>query len=211
MQDFVVGLIAVFAGSVFCFSGYRAFRLIIPIWGAFTGFAVGAGAISAVTGDALLAKPIGWILGLILAMGFALLAYLYFEVAVILALASLGFLVGSTVMTVLGVSWNWLVAGAGVVVGVVFALFAMASNFPRIVLVVVSATAGATAMVAGGMLLTGALNTTDLTHAYVTERIQDDWWWYLGYVVLVVAGIFSQSAANTEDDLRAAWARQNAS
>lgn len=211
MQDFVVGLIAVFAGSVFCFSGYRAFRLIIPIWGAFTGFAVGAGAISAVTGDALLAKPIGWILGLILAMGFALLAYLYFEVAVILALASLGFLVGSTVMTVLGVSWNWLIAGAGVVVGVVFALFAMASNFPRIVLVVVSATAGATAMVAGGMLLTGALNTTDLTHAYVTERIQDDWWWYLGYVVLVVAGIFSQSAANTEDDLRAAWARQNAS
>lgn len=172
---------------------------------------MGAGAISAVTGDALLAKPIGWILGLILAMGFALLAYLYFEVAVILALASLGFLVGSTVMTVLGVSWNWLVAGAGVVVGVVFALFAMASNFPRIVLVVVSATAGATAMVAGGMLLTGALNTTDLTHAYVTERIQDDWWWYLGYVVLVVAGIFSQSAANTEDDLRAAWARQNAS
>ncbi len=211
MQDFVVGLIAVFAGSVFCFSGYRAFRLIIPIWGAFTGFAVGAGAVSAVTGDALLAKPIGWILGLVLAMGFSLLAYLYFEVAVILALASLGFLVGSTVMTVLGVSWNWLIAGAGVVVGVVFALFAMASNFPRIVLVVVSATAGATAMVAGGMLLTGALNTTDLTHAYVTERIQDDWWWYLGYVVLVVAGIFSQSAANTEDDLRAAWARQNAS
>lgn len=206
MEDIVVGLVALVAGSVFCFSGYRAFRLIIPLWGAFTGFAAGAGAISALTGDALLAKPLGWIVGLVVGMVFAALAYLYYEVAVVLTLASLGFLVGSALMTALGVGWNWLIVLVAVAVSVVFAVFALATNFPRIVLVIVSATAGATAMVAGGMLLVGALETADLTRAYVTERIEDDWWWYLGYLALVVAGILAQAAGNARDDVRMAWA-----
>jgi hypothetical protein len=205
MEDIVVGLVALIAGSVFCFSGYRAFRLIIPLWGAFTGFAVGAGAVSAVTGDALLAKPVGWIVGLVLALVFAALAYLYYEVAVVLTMGSLGFLAGSALMTALGVGWNWLIVAVAVLVSVVFAIVALATNLPRIVLVIVSATAGATAMVAGGMLLVGALETADLTRAYVTERIEDDWWWYLGYLVLVIAGIFSQAAGNARDDARLAW------
>ncbi len=210
MEDIVIGLIALIAGSVFCFSGYRAFRLIIPLWGAFTGFAVGAGAISAITGDALLAKPVGWIVGLVVGVVFALLAYLYYEVAVILTMGSLGFLAGSALMTALGVGWNWLIVLVAVAVSVVFAVFALVTNFPRIVLVIVSATAGATAMVAGGMLLVGALETADLTRAYVTERIEDDWWWYLGYLALVLAGIFSQAAGNARDDARLAWQIQQA-
>ena len=210
MEDIVIGLIALIAGSVFCFRGYRAFRLIIPLWGAFTGFAVGAGAISAITGDALLAKPVGWIVGLVVGVVFALLAYLYYEVAVILTMGSLGFLAGSALMTALGVGWNWLIVLVAVAVSVVFAVFALVTNFPRIVLVIVSATAGATAMVAGGMLLVGALETADLTRAYVTERIEDDWWWYLGYLALVLAGIFSQAAGNARDDARLAWQIQQA-
>ncbi len=205
MEDMVIGLVALFAGSVFCYSGYRAFRVIIPIWGAFTGFAAGAGLISALTGDALLAKPIGWVLGLILALGFSVLAYLYYEVAVVLTMGSVGFMAGSALMTALGVSWNWLIVLVAVAVSLVFAVFAITTNFPRIVLVVVSATAGATAMVAGGMLLTGALETADLTRSYVTERIHDDWWWYLGYAFLVISGILSQAAANAQQDLRTAW------
>ncbi len=121
-----------------------------------------------------------------------------------------GFLAGSALMTALGVGWNWLIVLVAVAVSVVFAVFALVTNFPRIVLVIVSATAGATAMVAGGMLLVGALETADLTRAYVTERIEDDWWWYLGYLALVLAGIFSQAAGNARDDARLAWQIQQA-
>lgn len=202
----MVGLVALIAGVVFCFSGYRAFRTIIPIWGLFTGFAVGVGAVSAITGDAVLAKPIGWIVGLALGLVFGLLAYLYYEVAVILTMSSLGLLAGSAIMTALGVTWSWLIALVAVAVGLAFAVFTLATNLPRVILVVVSAIAGATAMVAGGMLLTGSLETADLTRAYVTERIEDDWWWYLAYAFLVVAGILSQASANAREDLRSAWA-----
>lgn len=206
MEDIVVGLIALLAGIVFCFSGYRTFRVVIPIWGAFVGFSLGAGVVAALTGDALLAKPVGWLVGAFVALAFAALAYLYFEVAVTLSMASLGFAAGASLMVALGLDWNWLVALAGVALGIVAAVLAIATNLPRIILVVVSATAGATAIVGGAMLLVGALETVDFTNHAVTARIEDDWWWYLLYVFLAFAGIFSQARSNAEADARAYWA-----
>lgn len=203
-----MGLVALAAGALFCFSGYRMFRLVIPIWGLFVGFGFGAGLVAAISGDRLLVAPLGWLLGLVTGLAFAALAYLYFEVAVILAMGSMGFAGGAAVMVALGVSWNWLIVLAGLALGTVLALVAIFTNLPRIVLVVVGATAGATAMIGGGMLLLGAMETADLTSQAVTDRIDDDWWWYLSYVVLVVAGILTQARANAEADLRAHWAAQ---
>ncbi len=206
MESIVLGLVALIAGAVFCFAGYRAFRIVIPIWGAFTGFALGAGLISSWTDDAMLAKPLGWLLGLVLALVFALLAYLYYAFAVVLAMASLGFLLGSSLMTALGMEWEWLVVLVGLAVGVGAALLALLANMPRLLLIVVSALAGATAIVAGAMLLFGTLETSDLNHAAVTETIDDSWWWWIVYAVLAVVGIVAQLASGArEDAVRAAW------
>ncbi len=43
MDDILLGLLAVAAGALFCFRGAFAFRIVIPIWGAFVGFGFGAG------------------------------------------------------------------------------------------------------------------------------------------------------------------------
>lgn len=206
MEDLVVGVLALLAGSVFCFSGYRTFRVVIPIWGAFVGFGFGAGLVAAISGDRLLFAPVGWVVGGIMAVLFAALAYLYYEVAVVLAMGSLGFAAGASAMVALGVSWNWLVVLAGTALGVLVAVVAIVTNLPRILLVVVSATAGATAMIGGTMLLFGAMETTDLTNQAVTARIEDDWWWYVAYAVLVLAGIVAQARKNLDADLRASWA-----
>lgn len=206
MEDFFVGLVALFAGSLFCFSGYRTFRLVIPVWGAFVGFSVGAGAVAAATGDALLAKPVGWIIGGLLAFLFAALAYLYYEVGVVLALGSVGFAAGASVMVALGVSWNWLVILVAAALGVMLAVVAIVTNLPRIVLVVFTSAAGAMAMIGGAMLWVGAMETADFTSKAITERIEDDWWWYLAYIVMALAGILSQARTNAEADLRAYWA-----
>ena len=205
MEDIAVGLVALLAGTVFCFSGYRAFRLVIPIWGAFVGFSLGAGVVAALTGDALLAKPVGWLVGFFVALVFAGLAYLYYEVAITLSMGSLGFAAGASLMVALGVSWNWLVALVGILIGIAAAVLAIVTNLPRIVLVVVSATAGAKAIVGGAMLLVGALETADFTNKAITARIEDDWWWYPIYLFLALAGIVSQARSNAEADARAYW------
>ncbi len=47
MNDILFGTLAVLIGAVFCFRGYFAMRIIIPIWGAFAGFVLGAGVVTA--------------------------------------------------------------------------------------------------------------------------------------------------------------------
>lgn len=206
MADIALGLVAIIAGAAFCFAGYQWFRLIIPVWGFFAGFSAGTGLISAITGDAVLATPLGWILGLVLAVVFATFAYLYYSVAIVMAMSSIGFMLGGALMTALGVTWNWVIAIVGILVGVAFAFAGIVSNLPRVVLVVVSAIGGATAIVGGLMLFGSTLDTEDLSRAMITETINDSWGWWLLYAVLTIAGIMTQSAiASTEDELRAAW------
>jgi hypothetical protein len=77
-----------------------------------------------------------------------------------------------------------------------------------IILVVLTAFAGATSIVLGVMLLGSVVDTTDFDVAETTERLDDDWWWYLAYVVLGVVGIVAQvrHTARMDASLRQQWA-----
>ena len=107
MDDILVGIIALIVGLVFCFTGYFAMRVVIPIWGGFAGFMLGAGLVDNFTDEGFLATALGWVVGIALALLFALLAYFYYEISVVIAMAAIGFTIGSTVMVALGVTWSW--------------------------------------------------------------------------------------------------------
>lgn len=206
MGDAGFGILAVAVGAIFCIGGAVALRLAISVWGAFVGFALGAGLVANVSDDRFLVKPLGWILGLVLALLFGALAYLYFQVGVVLAAGSFGFAAGATVMVALGVSWNWLIVLVAVAVGIALAAAAVSMNLPSLVLILVSATAGATAVVGGLMLITGELETADLTNERATELIADDWWWYALYLAVVVVSVIIQQGAHVWSEGQQRWA-----
>jgi hypothetical protein len=208
MKDAVVGLLAIGTGALFCYRGYIAMRLVIPLWGAFIGFFVGAGLVSAVADENFLADVTGWLVGLAVGLVFAAIAYLYYEVSVILGMAGIGFSIGTGLMVALGVRWSWLVVLAGVVVAIALAYFAIVAEMPLFLLVVLSATGGAVVVAAGAMLLTGAVDLDSFDAATTTERIDDDWWWYVLYVTLVVTGALSQlrDIGRLREGLRERWA-----
>ena len=87
MADIVLGLLAIIAGGVMLFAGQLVLRFVIPIWGFFAGFAFGAGLVAELADERFLGTVLGWILGLVFAVVFAVLAYLFYAVAVILAMA----------------------------------------------------------------------------------------------------------------------------
>jgi hypothetical protein len=207
MEDLVFALLVILAGGLFCFFGYLAFRVIIPVWGAVVGFSLGAGLIAAATDEGFLRTGLAWVVAIGLAVLFALLAYLFYWVAVILAMGSIGFTLGASVMGALGVDWNWIVVLVGIAAGVLLAVLAIVSDFPMILLVLLSALAGASAVTAGLMVLTGAIETEDFTDEAVTAQAGDDWWWYLVYGVLAVAGIVYQMRAmeRVRGSMRESW------
>src|SRR5512137_206617 len=85
------GMIALLFGLVLAFAGYRLFLILLPIWGFFFGFGLGAQSIQALFGDAFLATITSWVVGFIVAAVFAILAYLFYVAAVAIASFSLGY------------------------------------------------------------------------------------------------------------------------
>ncbi len=193
MSDVVIGILAVLVGAVFCFRGYLAMRVVISLWGAFVGFNLGAALASVISGDGYLVTALGWAVAIILAVIFSVLAYLYYAVAIVLTMASVGFFLGAGVMAAAGVTWNWVVILVGVVVGVGLAILTLAMDLPTMLLVVVSALGGAIAIVAGVMLLGGKIDSVDFDSGTLTASVDLQLWWYVMFVVLLVAGIFAQT------------------
>lgn len=207
MSDIILGLVAVVVGALFCFRGYLTMRIVIPIWGAFVGFSVGAGAVAAVTSTRFLAGIVAWLVGLLAAVVFASLAYLYYEVSVAVAMAGVGFMLGSSVMVALNVTWTWLIIAVGVIAALALGLIAIVGDLPMIILTILTATAGATAVVGGLMLLVGSVDSTDLDRANVVHQIHDDPAWWLLYGFLAIAGIVAQARTlrSLEHSLREQW------
>jgi len=208
MQDWIVGLLAIAVGALFCFRGFMTMRIVIPIWGAFTGFFLGAGLISALTDDGFLGSALAWIVGIAAALLFGAIAYLYYEVSVMLAMGAIGFSIGTSVMVAVGVTWSWLIVLVGVLVGVVLALAAIVGDLPTVLLVVLTALGGASIIVFGVMLLTGVIDTADLESVSTTQQLEDDWWWYGLYVVIAVVGGIAQirHADRVSATMRQTWA-----
>jgi Domain of unknown function (DUF4203) len=207
VEDVVFALLVILAGGLFCFYGYLAFRVIIPIWGAVVGFSLGAGLIAAATDEGFLRTGLAWIVAIGLAVLFAVLAYLFYWVAVVLAMGSIGFALGTAVMSALGVDWNWVVVLVGVAAGALLAVLAIVADLPMILLVVLSAFAGASTVTAGIMVLTGAIGTDEFTDDAITAHASDDWWWYVVYLALAGAGVVYQarSMARIRGSMRDSW------
>jgi hypothetical protein len=208
MADIVLGVIAILAGLVFCFGGRLLLRLVFPIWGFFAGFAFGAGLVAGFSEEHFLGTALGWVLGLIFALLFAALAYFFYAVGVVIAMASIGFAIGSGLVVAIGIDWNWVAVTVGVLAGAALGIGAVIANVPMLVLTVLSSVGGAIAATSGFMLLTGAMDSADFTRSSATDQIKDDWWWYAVFFVLAIAGLVVQTrdAAAMRRSMRASWA-----
>jgi hypothetical protein len=195
MSDVVVGVLAVLVGALFCFRGYFAMRVVIPVWGAFTGFTLGAGLVANLGSDGFLTTALGWVVGLAVAVLFAALAYLYYAVSVAVGMGAIGFVLGAGLVVALDVRWSWLVVAVGVIVGLVLATVAVLGDLPMVLLTVLTASAGSATVVTGIMLAVGAVDLAQLDGNDAVARFDDTPLWWALSAVLFVAGMVVQLRA----------------
>ncbi len=155
-QDFLIGALVLLVGAVFCFVGYRFFRILIVIWGFFAGFNLGTAAMTSLFNNAFLGTTTGIVLGLVIGLVFAALAYFFYYFAVVLLGASAGYTLGSGLIGAIGLNNPGFVAViVGVVLAVVFAFLILVLNLPKLLIMVFTALGGAVAMLAGLLILFG--------------------------------------------------------
>ena len=55
LPGLLLGALTIAIGVAFCFWGFRVFLILLPIWGFFAGFLVGANGVEYILGDGFLA------------------------------------------------------------------------------------------------------------------------------------------------------------
>ncbi len=207
MDTIVVGIIAVLIGALLCFRGYVTMRLIISLFGAFVGFLLGAGLVAGVTDSTFGQLALSWLVGIVGAVIFGVLAYFSYQVAVVIGLAAIGFTIGTTVMAAVGVGSPTATIVVGLVAGALLAVIAVATDLPAVILVVLTALAGASVTVAGVMVIAGSIGLNRLTVDGVTAEMGRGWWWYVLYAGLALLGIVAQlrAGATGRRTMRQQW------
>lgn len=207
MSDLVFGLLAILVGLFLCLRGQAALRVLIALWGAFVGFTVGAGLVTAVTGQGFLDTAWGWMVGLVVALVFAALAYLYYVVGIVLAMGAMGFIIGGTIASALGITGGWIHVLLGALCGVALALLAILTNLPQVILIVVSALTGASILIGGLIVVVGVVeNAEDVGNVGVAEQP----WWYAAYLGAAIIGVIVQLrfVGQPRAPVRETWAQQ---
>lgn len=200
----VIGIIGILVGLLVCLRGYVALRVIITVLGAWVGFFVGAGIAANLTGEGLLATPLGGVGAILGALVLGALAYAFYQAAVVIGMASLGFSVATGVMAAVGVDNATLIWVVGAVVAIVLAVLALVTDLPAGILILLTALAGANIAVIGLLLLLERIALADLEAGQAPDGVPA--WAGIVALALAVVGMIIQSRGVARDRrMRATW------
>lgn len=189
-------LIALLFGTIVCFGGYRLFLVLLPIWGFFFGFGVGAQSIQLLFGQEFLATITSWVVGFIVALLFAILSYLFYAFAVAVIAGSLGYGLGVAIMGIFSADLDVITLIVGIVLAIVVIGITFYFNLAKYVIIVATAVGGAAATI--GTLIVGVERVQLMTIAENPMQIllNGSFIWTLLFLLMAGAGIVLQIMAN---------------
>ena len=196
-------LIALFLGLIISFAGYRLFLMLLPIWGFFFGFALGAETLQLLFGAGFLATITGWVVGFIVGAIFAVLSYLFYAFAVAVIAGSLGYALGAGFMQLINIDWGWLVWLVGIVVAVIAIIVTFRFNLQKYVIIITTSLGGAGIVV--GTLTFGivGMSVAQFFENPIQAVIGESWLWAIFFLVLAGLGIAAQIYANRAYEIEA--------
>lgn len=192
MGEIIVGILAVLIGGLFAFQGGNLMRIMFPFIGFFAGFSAGAAMVTSVTGDGFLSTAFSWVVGLFVALLFAVLAYFFYSFAVILAFSGLGFSLAAAALTLFNMDWNWLVVILGSLTGLAFGVFALVSGLPMLVLIMATSFFGASVVMYGLLLIFNAASFGDFSDGTVYEYIRSNTGVYILWLAFAITAAITQ-------------------
>ena len=198
---FCMSMIALLIGLAVTFGGYRFFLFLLPIWGFFFGFGLGAETLQVIFGVGFLATVSSWVVGFIVGAAFAVLSYLFYIVAVALLAGSFGYGLAVALLTAIGLNFGFIVWLIGVVIGIIVAVVVLVFNIQKYAIIVITALGGTGAIIFTLLAMFGNLTPAEMMLNPVMTAISNSFWWLLFYLVLAIAGIVVQLGANRSYEL----------
>ena len=191
-MQLLVGILAIVIGLAFAFGGWRFFLLLLPLWGFVVGFSLGTEAMRSLFGDGTFATVTSWVVGLVIALAFAVFSYLYYYIAIAVLAGTVGYAIGASAWGLIGNEQGVVAFVVGVVVGVIFAVGVLLLDVPRYLVIVLTGLGGAAAVIAGWLILIGKVPADNVTWWQVGLLIKDSWFYLIAWALIAAAGILAQ-------------------
>jgi len=185
-------MIGLLFGFTLAFSGYRFFIFLLPFWGFFWGFGLGAQSIQAIFGTAFLADVTSWVVGFFLGVLFALLSYLFFAAAVAILAGSLGYVLGIGIMGALGFEMGFLTWIVGIAVAAIFVVGVFVLDLYKWAIIISTSVMGAGVIVGTFLLIFGKLPAAQFVANPVKAALNDSPLWWLVGIAVAVLGFLAQ-------------------
>lgn len=199
MEQVIIGILLALIGLGVCFFGLRYWFILLPIFGAVTGFFVGARVVQEVFGTGFLSTGVSWIVGIIVGLVFALLSwFVWYAGAIIMAGAVGASLFSGILHAIFTNPWGVALFIVALIGAILFAAIALFLNLPIYIVIVNSALGGAALAVAGVLVLIGNIAVQELSTG-ATVAVADEVrfqgagiFWYLVWIVLAILGMLFQ-------------------
>ncbi len=201
MKDLLFAILLGGLGALLLFAGYRFARVLLALWGLIGGFMAGSAIFTDFSGDAFIATTLGIVTGIIVGVVFAILAYLYYSVAVVLLTAGIGYAIGSSFITVFGIDPGFLSASVGVIVGLAFGVAAVMFRVPKALLIALTSFAGAITAIGGILVLFNQIPLSFYDFSATRVIVASSWAWSLAALALTGLGIVAQFMLDQEYEL----------
>ena len=198
MDVFILALFALLMGLAFCFGGYRVFLVLLPIWGFFAGFWLGAEVVNQLFGDGFLVTTTSWAVGFFSGLILAVLSYLFYMLGVALIAGVVGWALASGLLGAIGLDGGFIVFILSLITAVIVVGIVLALDVQKYVVIVLTAVSGANAIVLSALLMLGRVLPDELAAIGNPIRpvLEDSWFWAFAWLVVAAAGIFSQIKTN---------------
>jgi hypothetical protein len=187
-ETLIVAVFLLIIGVAFCFGGYKWFMILLPVLGFLVGFIIGAAAVSGVYGESILSLIVIAVAGLITGLLLAVLVYMFFNLAIILLGASLGFTLGAGIASYLGFETGFIPVMAGLIVAVIVGFLAFRMNLPKYVIIALTALIGSEALLSGALLLLGLISLSELDQGLLGSIMSHSTVWTFIWLALAVVG-----------------------
>jgi hypothetical protein len=198
LSALIGGLILLLIGLAFTFYGYRLFLVMLPIWGFFAGFWLGANALMLLFGDGFLATTTGWIVGFVVGLLVALLSYLFYFLGVALVAGIIGYGLGAGLMGLFGLTGGLLVFIVGILFALVVIVLTLALNLQKYVVIALTALGGGVASIVAVLVMFGQLSLQTLREQgdAIQAVASASMLWLVLALVLAIIGIVWQIRSN---------------
>lgn len=192
IEGILIGLFAIAVGAAWAFYGLRAFVILLPLWAFFVGLFAGAELGQELFGEGFFATVTSWVIALVFGVVLALISYLWYFGAIVLLGGTVGYVIGSGLLSALGVD-GILAIVAGIALGAVFAAAVIFLAVPVVLVIFLSAISGAIALVNGVIIALGRVELSEFEQGLGQALVKEGPIAVIGVIAVAIAGILYQT------------------